>query len=166
MKKKENIFDTKVKISTIIWIILAVVVLWWFISAKVSANKFEQYRNDLDSLDTRLQKVATGEYYEGTFLPSYLRTGTFTTQEAMQEVYDLEAEYDELKREIGRDNFEGTRGMLLDMDIRWLEQVLVGEKQLILKVHKFGWEATGDVWSRELTEYQKEQEYGKIRLGS
>lgn len=161
MKKKTNPLDTKVKISTVILIILVVAFLWWSISAKSYADRFERYQNELDSLDVRIQKVATG--YQGF---SYLQTGVYTTQEAMQEIYELEEEYGVLRKEIVRDSdLGGTREMLIDMSRRWVETDLSAEKQLILKVHKFGWEATGNVWSQELTEYQREQEYEKIRLG-
>ena len=43
------------------------------------------------------------------------------------------------------------------MRMRWVETDISGEKQLILKGHKYGWEATGNVWSQELTDDQREQ---------
>ena len=106
MKTKKNTWDGRIKVSTVIWIILVVAFLWWSISAKSYADRFERYQNELDSLDVRLQKVATGYGGEN----SYLQTGTYKTQKAMQEIYNLEEEYGVLRKEIVRDSdLEGTR---------------------------------------------------------
>ena len=169
-EKKENIFDAKIKISTVLLIIVVVAILWFFITAKGSADRYERYKNELDSLDTRLQKIATGEF-------SYLRTGHYTTQEAMQEVYELEKEYEELLFKISfgkliRGSFEGTRELILDIRMESVEFAILLEEQIILKVHKIGWSYEGEQytaflrWSWDLNEIEREREFEKIRLGS
>jgi len=164
MKNKTNIFDTKIKISTVIKIIIAVAILWYFIDAKASSNRYESYQNQLDLIDSNLERVATDEY-------SYIITGTYTTQQAMQEVYDLEKEFEKLKREIRRDSFDGTYELILDSHTGRVEFQFLFEKYAILKFHKVGESYEGSEyrayldWSRGLSEYQRKQEFEKIRLG-